>query len=436
MPESWQSTALDTALDADWLAAFGDVMLNQLMAEALDGNLDLQRAASRVESFQAQRKAANADRWPNLAASFEAARQQQDIAGNTLRGNEYALQASLSWELDVWQRLTHQVRAAVLDVEAARADLAAARLSLVGNVARGWYDAVTARQQLAFARATEKSFADSLQVIENRYRNGIGDALDVTLARANLASAASRTQAREIESDNAVLQLETLLGRYPARALNIAADMPALPPMGGAGVPATLVERRPDVRAARLGMLAEGERLTAANRNYLPRLNLNGVYGPRGDDLGEVLDFDGLVWRIASQLTAPLFQAGRLEAERELAAATQNQSVLNYASVALQAFREVEAALRAEQYLLAQQDALALAVEESTRAETLAQERYAAGLVDITTLLDAQRRAVEAQAGLIDLRNQRLQNRINLHLALGGDFDSPADSVPEAGIQE
>lgn len=425
LPENWQANTQAGAPVEPWLQDFSDEQLNALVAEALIGNFDLQRTASRVQSFQAQRKATNAGRWPSLSATLEASRSEQDIAGITVKSDDYSLQAVLGWELDIWQRLTNRTRAAMLDVESVEADLQAARLSLAANVARAWYDAVAAKRQVAFSEATEKSFANNLEVIETRYRNGIGDALDVTLARANLESARSQTEARRIQSDNSVLLLETLLGRYPARELAIAEKIPDVTPVPGSGVPADLVERRPDLRSARLSMLAETERLKAANKNYLPTLNLTGSYASVSDDFGNVFDFDDLVWRIASQLTAPLFQAGRLEAERELAAATQNQAVLNYASTALVAFREVESALRAEQFLKTQQQALEKAVVESERAEVLAGERYASGLVDITTLLDAQRRAVEARRSLIDLRNQRLQNRINLHVALGGDFAAP-----------
>ncbi len=421
-PESWQAPDSDRPVIQDWLSSFSDEQLKSLVDEALSGNFDLQRTASRVQSFQAQRKASNAGRWPQLSTQFEAARSGQDVAGSTIKSNDFSLNLLLGWELDVWQRLTSKTRGAVLDVEAANADLEAARLSLSANIARAWYDAITTRRQVVFAETTQTSFANNLEVIETRYRHGIGDALDVTLARANLESARSQTEARRIQADNTVLQLETLLGRYPSNELAVADKIPDLSPVPGAGVPAQLVERRPDLRAAHLKMLAEGERLRAANRNYLPGVNLSASYGARNDDIGDLFDLDDLVWRIASQLTAPLFQAGRLEAERELAAATQAQSVLNYASLALNAFREVESALRTEKFLEAQQQALSQAADESVRAEALAQERYTAGLVDITTLLDAQRRAVDSRRGLIDLRNQRLQNRINLFVALGGNF--------------
>ncbi len=137
-PEAWQGVASTEAFKANWLADFADTQLDALVDEALTGNFDLQRTASRVQSFQAQRRAANASRWPQLSASFEAARSQQQIAGVTSKGDDYSLQATLGWELDIWQRLGNRTRAAVLDVESAQADLAAARLSLAANVARGW----------------------------------------------------------------------------------------------------------------------------------------------------------------------------------------------------------------------------------------------------------------------------------------------------------
>ncbi len=435
-PETWRAESDDGSLHDDWLRDFAGEPLTDLVTEALNGNFDLRVAASRMRSFEAQRKSVNAARWPQLSAAFEAARSQQELAGVTSKGNDFSLQANISWELDLWQRLGNRTRAAVLDVEAARADYAAARLSLAANIARSWYDAITARRQVLFAEATERSFAETLEVIEGRYRNGIGDALDVRLARANLESARSRLEARRVQADNTVLLLETLLGRYPARELHVLESMPELAAVPPAGLPAQLVERRPDLLSARLSMLAETERQYAANKNYLPSLNLAGSYGSTTDDIDELLDFDDLVWRVAAQLTAPLFQAGRLEAERELAAATQEQAVLNYASTALDAFREVESALRAERYLEQQEDALKLAADESVQAEALAQERYAAGLADITTLLETQRRAVDAQSGLIDLRNQRLQNRINLHAALGGDFGAGERIDPAAADKE
>ncbi|MDX1497915.1 MAG: efflux transporter outer membrane subunit [Salinisphaeraceae bacterium] len=432
-PAEW---AGQSQVDGDvngWLKTFNDAELQALVNQAVDlesGNFNLRSVASRVRAAQAQQQITNANRWPQLAAVLTGARSKQEVNGVEVKGNDFGLQAQLSWELDLWGRLSNQTQAAFFDYRASEADLAALRLSLAANVARGWYDAISALRQQQLAEETATSFAQSLAVIEERYRSGIGDALDVSFARANAASAQSQLEARRIQADNAVLALETLLGQYPSRQLAVASELPALAAAPSSGVPAQLVERRPDVQAARLRLLAEMSRNEAVQRNWLPGLNLTGFNGTSTDDFGDVFDLDNLAWRIAAQLTAPLFQGGRLKAQRAQQAALEEQALWDYAGTALQAFQEVEVALRAERYLAGQEQALATATRESLLAEELAGERYASGLIDIITLLEAQRRAFDSQRALIDVRNQRLQNRINLHLALGGDFNETPPASP------
>ncbi|MGB1581225.1 MAG: efflux transporter outer membrane subunit [Nevskiales bacterium] len=429
-PVQWAGSDAASGQVNGWLKTFNDDELQALVNQAVNldsGNFNLRSLASRVKAAQAQQKVVNADRWPQLAAVLSGARSKQDINGVEVKGNEFGLQAQLSWELDLWGRLSNRSWASFLDFSASEADLEAARLSLAANVARGWYDAIAALRQQQLAEETATSFSQSLAVVEERYRSGIGDALDVSLARANAASAQSQLEARRIQADSSVLALETLLGKYPARQLTVASELPALAATPNAGVPAQLVDRRPDVQAARLRLLAEMSRNVAVQRNWLPSLNLTGFDGSSSDDFSDVFDLENLAWRIAAQLTAPLFQGGRLKAQRAQQDALEEQALWDYAGAALQAFQEVEAALRAERYLAGQEQAQATATRESLLAEELAGERYASGLIDIITLLEAQRRAFDSQRALIDVRNQRLQNRINLHLALGGDFsDAPA----------
>lgn len=421
-PAAWQAATQSDEPAVAWLSTFNDVQLNSLVNRALDDNFSLRSATSRVRAAQAQQRVVNANRWPQLAAVLSGSRNKQDVSGVEVKRNEFGLQAQLSWELDLWGRLSNQSRGAFFDYRASEADLAAARLSLSANVARSWYDAIAALRQQQLAQNTAESFAQSLAVIEERYRSGIGDALDVSFARANAASAQSQLEARRIQAENSVLTLETLLGAYPQGALAVVDELPGLSDTPAAGVPAQLVERRPDLQAAKLRLLAESSRNVATQRNWLPSLNLTGSDGSSASEFEDVFDLDALAWRIAAQLTAPLFQGGRLKAQREQAEALKEQALWDYAAAALQAFQEVESTLRAERYLAGQEQALATATRESLLAEELAGERYASGLIDITTLLEAQRRAFDAQRALIDLRNQRLQNRINLHLALGGDY--------------
>ena len=423
-PVGWHADTVAAQAQTSWLASFDDAELTALVNEALNetgGNLSLRSTVARVRAAQAQQGIVDANRWPQLALALGGARSKQNIGGTEVKGNDFSLQAQLNWELDLWGRLSNQSRAAFFDYRASESDLAAARLSLTANIARGWYNAVAAVRQQQLAEHTAESFSQSLAVIEERYRSGIGDALDVSFARANAASAQSQLEARRIQADNSVLTLETLLGRYPQRQLAINDELPAIPGSPAVGVPLQMLERRPDLRAAHDRLLAASSRNVATQRNFLPSLNLTGSDGVSTSEFRDLFDLEDLVWRIAAQLTAPIFQGGRLKAQRTQAEAVKDQAVWDYAAVALQAFQEVESALRAEKYLAGQEQAVATATRESNLAEELAGERYATGLVDITTLLESQRRAFDARRTLIDVRNQRLQNRINLHLALGGD---------------
>ena len=169
-------------------------------------------------------------------------------------------------------------------------------------------------------------------------------------------------------------------------------------------------------------MLASDERVSQAKKNRLPQIRLTTSGGSSTDEFKKLLDSDTLIWSIAGGLTAPLFQGGRLKANQELAMANANQALYQYAQTVLNAFREVETALAATPLLDKQQQALKTAVNEAQESERLAAEQYRAGLVDIVTWLEAQRQLFTARSNLLQIQNQQLQNRIDLHLALGGDF--------------
>jgi outer membrane protein TolC len=196
-----------------------------------------------------------------------------------------------------------------------------------------------------------------------------------------------------------------------------------------AGLPAEILARRPDVRAAALRLEATDERLSSARKNRLPDIRLTASGGVSSIELRDLLDFDALVWSIAANLALPIFEGGRLDAERDLARAEVEEVLADYAQVVLVAFREVEVALTAERYLARQESALRVAARESEEADLLALERYRFGLVDIITWLEARRRAFNAKSTLIAVSNRRLQNRIALYLALGGDFAAAPPSA-------
>ena len=425
VPEDWAAGSDDGAVKQGWLADFDDPTLTRLVAEAVAANYDLRAAGARVEQARARARIVGAQLLPQVNAGLGASR--ADLSGNnggSARVDSFDARINAAWELDLWGRLGDDKRAAERDAGAVAADYQAARLSLAATVAQAWFDAVAAELQVQLATETVRNFRDNLEIVHEGFRAGLNSALDVRLERANLAGAEAEREASMIVRDRAVRNLEVLLGRYPSGELAIATALPDIETSIPAGLPAEILARRPDIRSAALRLEASDARFSAARKNRLPGITLTASGGVASGELGNLLDYDAIIWSIAADLTAPVFRGGQLQAERDLASA-QNQEVLaNYAQTVLVAFREVEIALSAERTLASQEAALEVAVRESVEAEALALERYRAGLVDIITWLEARRRAFNARSSLLGTSNARLQNRIALYLALGGGFDA------------
>jgi NodT family efflux transporter outer membrane factor (OMF) lipoprotein len=429
VPQQWQAES--QALPGEpraWLADFDSPVLDRLIAEALGGNFDLRAALARVDAARSRADIAGADLWPQVELGVDASRRKSVIEtgdGTTdVTRNRYNLDGSVTWEPDVWGRLRNRSRAAALDALASEADYRAARLSLAAGVARAWFETIEAEQQLSLARTVVEYFRDSQEVTEGRYRRGIGTALDVRLGRQNVASAESNLALRQRQRDTAVRSLEILLGRYPVAGLAIPEELPQIVREIPVGLPSTLLERRPDLIAARQRLLAAGERLSEANKNRLPSFRLTATGGFTSEEFARLLDYDALVWSLIAGVTQPIFEGGRLSAERALAAAEDREVWAQYAQTVLEAFREVESTLAAEAYLVDEEAALTRASEEAREAAFLALDEYRRGLTDIVTLLESQRRAVNSEISRLQVARLRLENRVNLYLALGGPFDA------------
>ncbi len=430
-PSEWKAASLvqhsrESGGDAVWQESFTDPALASLISEAVGNNFDLRSAASRIAAARASAIISGADQAPQIAASLSASRAKRStvVGGNVISGigNYFQSGLEIRWEADLWGRLGHQAQAATLELVASEADYRAARLSLAANISRGWFNSIEAQQQLKLFQQTAANYRKLLESARESYRAGLGSALDVRLARSNLASAESQLAAQRIHLDNELRTLQALLGRYPSGQINLPDKLPLRLRPVPAGLPSELLMRRPDLIAAESRLLAADERASQAAKNRLPRIQLTASGGAGSDELNSLLDSERLIWSIVGGITAPLFQGGRLKANQQLARANADQAMNQYAQTVLNAFREVETALAAAPLLETQQQALQKAVEEARESEQLAAEQYRAGLVDITTWLEAQRRLFNARSTLLQIRNQRLQSRIDLHLALGGDF--------------
>lgn len=432
IPEAW--TAVPVTLDEDgvtgWLDDFDQAAsLRVLVEEAVGRNYDLGTAVARVEQARAQARMAGADLLPRGNASLAGSRSQRLLGSrfDKVTANQFTSSFDVSWELDLWGRLRDLRQDALAELRAASADYEGARLSLAANVVATVLNLVESQLQAEVARQTLTSLRTNLEILDARLEAGDVDdrtALEITLSRADVARAdASLASDRRLAAGFRRL-LESLLGRYPRGEIEALSEFPVVKRKVAVGLPSDLLLRRPDLFAAEQRVAAATENVQANWKALLPDFTINGGVGTSTTDkFSDLLDPKALVWNLAGTVGQAVFQGGRLVSQIKLSQAQREEIAARYAETALQAFREVETALAAEGHYRVQQGKLESAVAESNLAEELALSQYEKGLVDIITVLESQRRAFDARSTLLRVRNERLQNRLDLYLALGGDFD-------------
>lgn len=425
-PQSWAavSSGSNGKISSGWLSTFNDRELKRSVAQALEHNQSLKAAAARLREAKEQTIISRARQLPD----FNLGTRGSVSEGSELpRRQSYDLNLAASWEPDLWGRLRDLTSAAAAEERAAVEDFRGARLSLAANAAKAYTNLVSAEQEVDLAEFTLESFQKNLRIIERTYKATGEGALDIQFARTNVSSAQRNLEARRLDRDDAARTLEVLQGRYPKGETRSSSTLPDLPSSVPAGIPAGMVERRPDLAAARAQIFASAKRADAARKSLLPDFSLTGSSGTAGPRLSDLLNADFLISSVTGRLDQILFDGGERAAQTRGALARNERLIHEYAQLALQAFREVEATLAADRSLGAQEAFLEEEVAQASLAERQSERDYAEGInPNILSVLEAQRRANNARAAIIRLRNFRLQNRFDLHLALGGDFRTEA----------
>ena len=434
VPAAWTADAVPAGhVSVDWWTDFGDGDLSATVETVLVRNLDLQAEAARLEIAAADARIAAADLYPAVDASYTGARRRQNFVGFPIPGAEgrvlstistnHGVSLDVSWEIDLWGRLRGNNQAALADLQASAADLRGAQLSMAGQTVKAWFVIAEAQQQITLSRETVESFRESAERVRDRFEAGIRPALDVRLALLSLSNAEAVLQQRLQQFDSASRQLKVLRGEYADDTIDTPFSLPAATPVVPGGLPADLVARRPDLVAAERDLAAAEARVGVARRDLLPRISLTAGTGTATDALRSLVNGDFSVWSLVANVAAPLWQGGRLRAQIGRAEARSAEALAIYTNTALTAYAEVETALAAEQFLQERERHLATSVEQSRAAERLADERYRTGLETYITVLESQRSAVQAESDLITARQLRLENRVDLYLALGGGFE-------------
>ena len=417
-PQAWASpgTAAGPVSDT-WLATFADPQLDALVLEALAANFDLRVAAARVERAGAYAKQAGAAILPqvNLLATGSFTGTDSGSAFETAG-------IFVSWELDLWGRVRSQAGAGSAQYEAAAKDAEFARQSIAALTAKSWFLAIEARRQRAIAQDMVSAAEKVAALARERARIGRGDEFDVRQAQAGLQGYKDAVLQFQLAEQQAIRAIETLVGRYPAAALDPAAAFPRFPGPVPAGLPSELLERRLDVAAAERRVASAYYLVGEARAARLPRISLTASGSSITSDLVFLKDRENPAWSAGGNLLVPLFAGGALQAQVEVRTAEQKAAVADYGRIGARAFSEVENALSANFNLAQRVPVLEASVAENERALELSQVRYRVGSGDLRAVQQQLLATSAARANLARAVSERLVQRVNLHLALGGSF--------------
>jgi NodT family efflux transporter outer membrane factor (OMF) lipoprotein len=403
---------------ASWLVTFGDPQLEKLVQEAIAANLDLRVASARVEQASAAARLAGATLWPQVNAMAR--------GGGELSGDSSGLEGGgifANWELDLWGRVRYGQEAATKQFESAQLDTEYARQSVAALVAKGWFLALEARAQKTIALEMARSSERLGSLARDRLRVGRGDELEVRQADAQSATFRDVALQLQLAEQHALRSLEALLGRYPAATVALAPDLPAMPGPVPVGLPSQLLERRPDVVAAERRVATAFNRVGEARTAKFPRISLTAAVSTISSELFVLQQRDDPVVSAGAAITQPLFLGGALQSQQEVRDAELKAAIADYGRVGARAFSEVENALSAGFNLEERFTTLNRAVADNARALELAEIRYRVGSADLRAVQQQQLALFAARSSLLRARTERLVQRVNLHLALGGGFE-------------
>jgi multidrug efflux system outer membrane protein len=416
--------------DLPWWQVFRDPVLQQLVAEAIHRNYDLQTAVFRVEQSRQLIGVKRADLFPQIdyrgAASRQRAFQITGLPNETF--NLFLGSFNLAWEIDIWGRIRRATESARADYLGAEAFRRGVLLTLVSDVAQAYFELLELDRELEIARLSTESFQHTLDLFTRQYKGGVGTRLEVSRGAAAVEDAAVTIPDIEraiVAKEN---QLHVLLGGNPGsitRGAALAAQAAAVEVP--AGLPAQLLERRPDIRQAEEAVVAANADVGVAVGNFFPRLGLTSLYGGLNPEIENVVKGAGNIWAIAGTLTGPLFQGGRLLSNYHASKAAWEESVRQYETTAINAFAEVSNALVSQDKLKEIRVRQERKVRDLQDAVDISLERYTTGNATYFEVLEAQQQLFPAQNVLARAMRDQLTVVVLLYRALGGGWNLDVD---------
>jgi multidrug efflux system outer membrane protein len=419
----------------EWWLAFQDPGLTELVDEASKNNASLAVAAARVKQARAIAGIAQAERMPQVGLGVGAQRARPSALESGLpQGSalaprtSYSASLSASYEVDLFGRVSSSVEAARQDAGASEASYRSVLLSLQADVAQQWFRLRTLDAELATVDDAVRLREESVRVNQRRFDLGDIGEFDLTRAKTELSATRAEAIGLQRQRTNAEHALAVLLGRPAARFTASTSPLPegvALPAIP-AGLPSTLLERRPDIAAAQRTMEAANARIGVARAAMFPALNIHAAGGGVGGTMAEVFNWSSRSWVLGALLSLPIIDGGRNKANVTRSEAALEESVAAYRQSVLVAFAEVEDNLAGVRILAEQGVEVDDAVRSARRSAELARKLYDAGRSSYLDLLDAQRNLASVERSAVQLRGNQALTTVALIRALGGGWDAPA----------
>jgi multidrug efflux system outer membrane protein len=416
----------------DWWTLFNDPVLDELERTAKQQSPTLAAYAARVDQARAAAGIADSFRYPEVgvgvvAGRYQAAQDRPDQPSKQLTNTQYQndvfrVPIVVSYEVDVWGRVRRQSEAARARADASAAEYQTVALTLESEIATTYFRLRQADEEMRIFAQSIELLQRARDLVAKRKAGGVASELDLARADTELELTVAGLDEVKRRREELRLALAYLLGRLPESFPIEQAAFEAKPPAIPVGLPATLMERRPDIAEAEKSLMARNAEVGVAKAAYFPAIRLTGAVGFESSDLSQLTDGSNVIWNIGASLFQPVFNAGRTGFDVTRAKASYDEGVANYRNRLLRAFREVESALSALQTLDAQSAHQVAAQQGAAKAVRLADLRYRAGLVIVVEVIDAQRTALRADREALAVKGAQLVSTVSLIKALGGGW--------------
>jgi multidrug efflux system outer membrane protein len=413
----------DSVLNLKWWEIFKDDYLTALIDSALKNNYDIRIAAARIAEAKAIVGYNKADLYPSFG--YEVNASKSNLTGNQ-KGesfSSYFAAPSINWEIDFWGKYRRYTEAARADLLAAEYSRRTIQLSLIAEVASTYFILLDYDSRLAISKQTLDSRKESLRIIRERFNTGIIPELDLNQAQMQEADAAAAVPLFERAIANTENALSILLGKNPGnisgrnklKDQKIPNDIPA-------GIPSSLLERRPDILQAEQNLISQNAKIGAAQAMRLPAISLTGFFGLASPELNQLLSDDGTVWSAGAGMLGPIYNFGKNKRKVEIERQRMIQDSLAYIQTVMQAFQDVSNALIEVSTYKDEVAARERQRDAAVNANMLSKDRYDGGVTSYLEVLDSERSLFQAELSASETFQEQLNAYVNLYKALGGGW--------------